>query len=126
MIIKKLKKGYIDVPIISKENIIRRGLYFMIFKGSIIKVGIYGEGVKSTNKSRFAAYRNMGKEIKPKNGSYKTMKVLNEKLNVGDQIEIRFIQLPDDKIIDGYRWKIDLYHEEEKYKETYKDSLWLN
>lgn len=126
MVIKKLKEGYIDVPIISKENTIKRGLYLMIFKGSIIKVGIYGEGVNSNSKSRFSSYRNKGKDIKPGNGSYKTMKVLNEKLDIGDQIEVRFIQLPDDKIIDGYKWKVDLYHEEEKYKETYKDSLWLN
>tara|TARA_R110002012_G_C11363644_1_gene581151 strand:+ start:225 stop:605 length:381 start_codon:yes stop_codon:yes gene_type:complete len=126
MIIEKLKEGYIDVPIISKENTIKRGLYLMIFKGSIIKVGVYGEGVNSTNKSRFCAYRNKGKDIKPGNGSYKTMKVLNENLNISDQIEVRFIQLPDDKIIDGYRWKVDLYHEEKKYKEIYKDSLWLN
>ena len=126
MKITKLKEGYIDVPIISKENIIRRGLYLMIFKDIIIKVGIYGEGVKSTNKSRFAAYRNMGKEIKPKNGSYKTMKVLNEKLKVGDEIEVRFIKLPTDRIIDGYTWKVDLYKEEDKLKNDNRKSLWLN
>ena len=126
MIIKKISEGYIDVPIIPKDKIIKRGLYILVYNGSIIKVGIYGEGVNSTNKSRFASYRNKGKDIVPGNGSYKTMKVLNEKLDIGDQIEVRFIQLPDDKIIDGYKWKVDLYHEEKKYKETYKDSLWLN
>mgnify|MGYP003625640894 FL=1 len=125
MIIKKIKKGYLDVPIISKENIIKRGLYVLVFKGEVIKVGIYGEGVNSNNKSRFASYRNKGKYITPGNGSYKTMKILNENLKVGDCVEVFFKKLPEDREIDGYVWKVDLYHEEEKLKNQHKHSLWL-
>ena len=46
MIITKTKEGYIDVPIIPKESIIKRGLYTLAYKGKVFKVGIYGEGVK--------------------------------------------------------------------------------
>ena len=126
MYITKLKEGYIDVPIISKENIIKRGLYIMVYKGKIIKVGIYGEGVNSDNKSRFYSYRAVGKNIIPGNGSYKTMKKINENLKVGEQIEVRFKELPGDIEMSGYRWKVDLYHEEDKLKKEYKNSLWLN
>tara|TARA_R100000541_G_scaffold58172_1_gene69097 strand:- start:489 stop:869 length:381 start_codon:yes stop_codon:yes gene_type:complete len=125
MIITKIKEGYIDVPKISKEDTIKNGLYILVYNGSIIKVGIYGEGVNSNNKSRFSAYRSKGKNIIPGNGSYKTMEVLNEKLKVGDTVEARFKRVPEDRIIDGYKWKVDLYHEEKKLKDIYKDSLWL-
>ena len=126
MYITKLKEGYIDVPIISKENIIKRGLYILVYKGKIIKVGIYGEGVKSNNKTRFSSYRQMGKKLTPGNGSYKTIKVLNENLKVGERVEVRFKELPQDIEMNGYKWKVDLYHEEEKLKKEYKNSLWLN
>ena len=125
MYITKIKEGNIDVPIIPEDNVIKRGLYILVYKGKIIKVGIYGEGVNSNNKSRFASYRNMGKNITPKNGSYKTMKVLNENLKVGEQIEVRFKELPNDIEMNGYKWKVDLYHEEDKLKKQYKNSLWL-
>ena len=123
MIIKKLKNGLIDVPIV--KNIIKRGLYLMKFNGDVIKVGIYGEGCKSNNYTRFMSYRSKGKNIVPGNGSYKTIKILDEKLNVGDEIEVEFIELPADRMIDGYLWKVDLYNEEDKMKEIYKESLWL-
>jgi len=126
MIIKKISEGYIDVPLIPKDKVIKRGLYILVYKGRIIKVGIYGEGNSSTNKSRFASYRNSGKYLKPGNGSYKTMKVLDEKLEIGDTVEVRFKELPEDRMIDGYRWKVDLYYEEKKLKDTYKNSLWLS
>ena len=67
----------------------------------------------------------MGKNITPGNGSYKTMKVLNENLKVGEQIEVRFKELPSDIEMNGYKWKVDLYHEEDKLKQQYKNSLWL-
>jgi hypothetical protein len=54
------------------------------------------------------------------------MKVLDEKLEVGDTVEVRFKELPEDRMIDGYRWKVDLYYEEKKLKDTYKNSLWLS
>jgi hypothetical protein len=125
MIITKVKEGYLDVPIVLKEDIIKRGLYTFKYKNKVVKIGCYGEGVKSTNYSRFAAYRNKGKDITPGNGSYKTMKVLNEKLEVGDVIEVTFIKLPKDRYIDGYWWKVDLYIEEQKLKDQY-NTLWLS
>ena len=125
MIITKVKEGLIDVPIVKKENIIKRGLYTLTFKGEIIKVGCYGEGVSSNSYTRFASYRNKGKNIIPGNGSYKTMKVINENLNVGDTIKVDFIELPGDIEVFGYKWKVDLYHEEDKLKKKYKDTLWL-
>jgi hypothetical protein len=126
MVITKVEEGYLDVPLISKEDTIERGLYTLTYKGKVVKVGCYGEGVNSNSKSRFAAYRNKGKDITPGNGSYKTMKVLNENLEVGDVIEVTFIELPKDRYIDGYWWKVDLYTEEQKLKNQYSDTLWLN
>jgi len=126
MYITKLKEGYIDVPIISKKNIIKRGLYVLVYKGKIIKVGVFGEGVNSNNKSRFSGYRSVGKNIKPGNGSYKTMKKINENLKIGEQVEVKFIELPKDIEMNGYKWKVDLYHEEDKLKKEYKNSLWLS
>ena len=113
MIIKKISEGYIDVPLIPKDKVIKRGLYILVYKGRIIKVGIYGEGNSSTNKSRFASYRNSGK-------------ILYLGAEVGDTVEVRFKELPEDRMIDGYRWKVDLYYEEKKLKDTYKNSLWLS
>ena len=124
--ITKLKEGHIDVPIIKKENIIKRGAYIMRKNGDAIKVGIYGEGVKSTNKTRFADYRHRGKNIKPGNGSYLTMKKLNSILKIGESVEVEFITFPNDRFIDGYQWKVDLYHEEEKLKNKHKDTLLLS
>ena len=125
MYITKLKEGHIDVPIIPKDKIIKRGLYTLTYKGKIIKVGIYGEGVNSNNYSRFAQYRCMGKMNTPGNGSYKTIKILNERMVVGDSVEVRFKKLPDDIEMNGYKWKVDLYHEEEKLKIKHKNTLWL-
>ena len=93
MIIKKISEGYIDVPIIPKDKIIKRGLYTLTYKGKVFKVGIYGEGVNSNNKTRFSAYRSKGKNIVPGNGSYKTMKIINEKLNIGGEVKVKFIKL---------------------------------
>lgn len=125
MIITKIEEGYLDVPLVSKENLIERGLYTLTYKDKVVKVGCYGEGVNSNNYTRFAAYRNKGKDITPGNGSYKTMKVLNENLKVGDTVEVTFIELPKDRYIDGYWWKVDLYAEEQKLKNQYSDTLWL-
>ena len=58
----------------------------------------------------------MGKKLTPGNGSYKTIKVLNENLKVGERVEVRFKELPQDIEMNGYKWKVDLYHEEEKLK----------
>ena len=126
MVLTKIKEGYLDVPKIPKEDIIKRGLYTLEYNGNVIKVGIYGEGVDSNNKSRFSSYRSKGKNITPGNGSYKTMKIINENIKVGDVIEVNFIKLPEDRFFIGYWWKCDLYAEEAKLKSKYKDTLWLN
>ena len=83
MYITKIGEGILEVPQISKENIIKRGL------------------------------------------SYKTMKVLNENLKIGEKVEVIFKKLPTDIYMDGFWWKVDLYREEEKLKKEFKDSLWL-
>lgn len=130
MIWVKTKEGYIDIPKVNREDMIKRGLYLLFYKGKVIKVGCFGEGVVSNNKTRMASYRSMGRNLKPgervSNGSYKTIKVVNDLLEVGDTIEVKFIELPDDMYLNGYRWKVDLYEEEMKLKEKYKDTLLLS
>jgi hypothetical protein len=61
----------------------------------------------------------------PGNGSYKTMKVINENLNVGETIKVDWIKLPEDIELYGYVWKVDLYHEEDKLKKKHQETLWL-
>ncbi len=132
MIITKIGEYQIDVPTIDVKDIIRYGLYIIIHKGKIRKVGLFGLGADSDSRKRFYGYRDNGINLKkyidkPKrqNGSFKTIKVLNEKLKVGETVEVRFKELPDHKDMDGYRWKVDLSYEEKKLKARYKDSLWL-
>ena len=134
MYITKIKEGYIDVPKLPKEiRNIQRGIYIFLYEGHIfnfkltpIKCGLFGEGVNSNAKSRFSSYRTVGKNIKPGNGSYKTMKILNEKLNVGEKIEVIFQEIPNDTIEkDGWTYRVDIYHEENLLKQKYKDTLWL-
>jgi hypothetical protein len=125
MYITKIEEGKLEVPPVSKENIIKRGLYTLVYKGKVIKVGCFGEGVFSNNKTRFSSYRNMGMNLVPVNGSYKTMKVLNENLKVGEKVEVIFKKLPTDVYMDGFWWKVDLYREEDELKKEFKDSLWL-
>jgi len=130
--IKKIEEYKIDVPII--KNPIDQGVYIIVHKGKVRKVGVFGEGVSSNSYTRFNSYRSMGKKLfeyingptKSQNGSFKTIKVLNEKLKIGEEVEVRFKELPKYKHMDGYRWKVDLYYEEEKLKQTYKNTLWLN
>ena len=129
MQITKIKEGYVEVPKISDNDILKRGLYLLIYKDKVIKVGIYGEGVNSTNKSRFSSYRSVGKNLNTitySNGSIKTMKILNEKLEIGEHIDVAFKALPDDRFIDGMWWKVDLYQEEKRLKNKYKHTLWLS
>ena len=134
MYITKIKEGYIDVPKLPKEiRNMQRGIYIFLYKGHIfnyiispVKCGLFGEGVNSNARSRFSSYRSMGKNIKPGNGSYKTMKILNEKLNIGEKIEVIFKEIPNDIIEkDGWIYKVDIYHYEKLYKQKHKDTLWL-
>ena len=125
MIITKVREGYIHVPIIAKKDIIKRGLYIFIYKGQVIKGGSYGLGFYSNNKTRFHMYRSVGLRMFSGNGSYNTMKILNEKLKVGDTIEVTFIPLPENIYQDGCLQKVDVYKEEKKLQAQYKDTLWL-
>ena len=125
MIITKIKEGHIDVPIIAKKDIIKRGLYTFTYKGQVIKGGCYGLGATSNNKTRFRMYRSVGLRMFSGNGSYNTMKILNEKLKVGDTIEVTFIPLPENIYQDDCLQKVDVYKEEKKLQAQYKDTLWL-
>ena len=131
--ITKIEEGLIDVPQLPEHAILDQGLYIMVFDKPV-KVGVFGEGVKSNSKTRFNNYRSVGKNLlsilngtkKYSNGSVKTMKVLNEKLLPGESVDVYFKPLPPSRILeDGYTYKVDLYTEEHKFKNKYKDTLWL-
>ena len=53
------------------------------------------------------------------------MKVLNERLEVGDEVEVRFKKAPENKVIDGIVYSANLYIMEKLLKNKYKESLWL-
>lgn len=132
--ITKLAEGVIDVPYLLDEYILKQGLYIMLFEDTPVKVGIFGEGVKSDSKSRFETYRTVGKNLesylngsKKSNGSVKTMRILNESLLPGESVDVYFKPLPGSRVLeDGYTYKVDLYIEEHKLKNKYKDTLWLS
>ena len=109
----------------AKKDIIKRGLYTFTYKGQVIKGGVFGLGVYSNNKTRFHMYRSVCLRMFSGNGSYNTMKILNEKLKVGDTIEVTFIPLPENIYQDGCLQKVDVYKEEKKLQAQYKDTLWL-
>jgi hypothetical protein len=69
--------------------------------------------------------QNVEKLLATKNGSYNTMKTLNEKLKVGDTIEVTFIPFPENIYQDGCLQKVDVLKEEKKLQAQYKDTLWL-
>lgn len=132
--ITKIEEGLIDVPQLPERAILDQGLYIMLFDDPI-KVGVFGEGVASNSKSRFDSYRSAGKNLTSilngtknySNGSIKTMKVLNEKLLPGESVDVYFKPLPPRRVLeDGYTYKVDLYIEEDKLKNKYKDTLWLS
>lgn len=132
--ITKIKEGLIEVPKLPDDCILDQGLYIMLFGDVPIKVGIFGEGVGSTSKSRFNTYRTVGKNLteylegnKKQNGSVKTMQMLNDKLLPTESIDVYFKPLPPSRVLeDGYTYKVDLYIEEDKLKNKYKEMLWLN
>ena len=132
--IKKEREYKLYVPILLENQIFKLGIYLWKYKGKVIKVGIFGEGVNSNSKTRYATYRTAGrnlygyifKNLTP-NGSVKPMRVLNKKMKTGEKIEVEFAQIPN-KVIwkDNLPFKVDLYALEEYYKQKYKDTLWLN
>ena len=131
--ITKISEGIIDVPNLPAKAELDQGVYIMLFDGTPIKVGCFGEGVRSNSKSRFATYRTVGNNLyeyldgsRAQNGSVKTIKIINDKLLPGESIDVYFKALPGSKVLeDGYTYKVDLYIEENILKNKYKNSLWL-
>lgn len=127
--ITKVAEGKIDVPLLPKEYRIKEGFYKMIFNKVPIKIGIFGEGVAAGSHDRFKGYRTTGKRlntIRYQNGSYKSMKVLDSKLKVGDSVDVYFYSVPERVVLEnGYTYKVDLYDIESKLKTKYKNTLWL-
>lgn len=124
----------IKVPKLPEEFIYKNGVYLWIYQNKVRKVGIFGEGIKSTSNTRFAMYRTVGKNlwkyiqnILKSNGSVKPLKTLTEKLEVGEQVEVQFVKLPSEgKYINGLPYRLDLYELEEYFKNQHKESLWLS
>ena len=131
--ITKISEGVIDVPTLPSNAELDQGIYIMMYVETPIKVGCFGEGVTSNSKSRFVTYRTVGKNLseylnggKKQNGSVKTMRIINEKLRPGESVDVYFKPLPASRVLDdGYTYKVDLYKEENKLKNKYKNSLWL-
>ncbi len=131
--LEKISSHFINIPKVSKTHNLRRGIYMWLYKGKVIKVGIFGEGTKSNAYTRYASYRSVNKNIKKylnkdnkNNGSVVPIITLINKLLVGEKIEVVFKEVPENRIIDNYPYKVDLYQLEENYKQKYKDTLWLN
>lgn len=127
-------KGEMHVPKISNRFKFKNGVYLWVYEGKVVKVGIFGEGVKSNSLSRYSTYRTVAKNLfkyisgeKKSNGSVKPMQVLSEKLKNNEKIEVHFTQLPDD-IIDhgGLPYSLNLYILEQFYKDKHKHNLWLS
>lgn len=131
--ITKIDEGIIDVPVLPPNAELDQGIYIMMYHEIPIKVGCFGEGVTSNSKSRFATYRTVGNNLyeylngsKKQNGSVKTIKLINENLSKGESVDVYFKPLPASRVLeDGYTYKVDLYIEENKLKNKYKNSLWL-
>ena len=123
--ITKIGENQINVPILPKKYQWSKGVYTIIFKGTKRKIGIFGTG-KSGAYERFTSYRTVGQDLSKvyRNGSYKTMKILNEKLKIGEKVSIHFQKVPKDRIINGVSYVVDLYKIERELQEKYKN-LWL-
>jgi len=124
----------IAVPKLPQEFKYKAGVYQWMYKGRVVKVGIFGEGVYSSAYSRYSTYRSVGKALhsylstnKKQNGSVKPMKVLNEKLQQGESVEVYICKVPEElRSIDGLLYRVDLYALEESYKSKNKETLWLS
>ena len=123
--ITKIGENQIDVPILPKKYQWSKGVYTIIFKGTKRKIGIFGTG-KSGAYERFTSYRTVGQDISKiaNNGSYKTMKILNEKLKVEEKVSVHFQKVPEDRIINGIPYIVDLYKIERELQKKCK-YLWL-
>lgn len=129
-----IKDDKLDWPLVSKKlaKTFRQGVYQLRYNGVVIKNGCFGEGVTKGINRRFSDYRYMSKNlnevragIKQKNGSFNTINILDERLVLGDTVEVYAVSFPDDIIINNLPWKVDLYAIEANLKELHKDTIWL-
>ena len=124
----------IAVPKLPEEFKYKAGVYQWIYKGVVVKVGIFGEGISSNAYTRYATYRSVGRALhsylptnKKQNGSVKPMKVLNEKLEQGESVDVHICKVPEElRNIQGLLYRVDLYALEEFYKSKNKQTLWLS
>lgn len=132
--ITKTEEG-LNFPIVdSKLNSeLQQGVYQLLYKDAVIKNGCFGEGMSKGIKKRFSVYRSMVNKLDLvregslcKNGSFKTIDLLDSRLKVGDKVQVRAAGLPANKFIDNIPWKVDLYTLEAYLKELNKDTIWLN
>lgn len=124
----------IEWPLVKKKlaKQLKQGVYQLIYNNKIIKIGIFGEGNTKSINTRISAYRSVIKSLteirngeKAKNGSFNTIDVLDKRINVGDEIIMKVLKAPKDKIINGWLYKADLYHIEKDLKNKHKDTIWL-
>jgi hypothetical protein len=133
-VIKKHKTGIewsLAEKILAKQ--LKQGLYLLVYKDKVIKVGIFGEGNTKSVNHRISAYRSVIKSLeeirngrKCKNGSFNTIDTLDKRLNVGDEVIMKVVKAPNDIENDGWPYKVDLYILEKHLKDKYKDTLWLS
>lgn len=133
-VIKKTAQG-LEWPLVSKDlrKEFLQGVYQLLYKGVVVKNGCFGEGVNKTINRRISNYRSMIKVLsevrlgnKPKNGSFKTVDVLDKNLKVGEEIIMKALKLPNTKVDkNGLPWKVDLYELENILKQQHKDTIWL-
>lgn len=130
----KEKDFSIAVPKLPEEFKHKAGIYQWTYKGKVVKIGIFGEGITSNAYSRYATYRSVGKSLqgylfenKKQNGSVKPMKVLNEKLQQGESVEVHICKVSEELLnLNGLPYRVDLYALEEFYKNKNKETLWLS
>ena len=133
-VIRKTSQG-LEWPLVSKElrKEFLQGVYQLLYNGEVIKNGCFGEGTNKTINRRISAYRSMIKILsdvrtgrKAKNGSFNTVDLLDKNLKVGEEVIMRAIKLPNNKIDEnGLPWKVDLYELENALKQQHKDTIWL-
>ena len=129
-----MKDDKLDWPLVNKKlaKTFRQGVYQLRYNGVVVKNGCFGEGVTKGINRRFSNYRYMSKNLnevragsKHKNGSFKTINILDERLVLGDTVGVYAVSFPDDIIINNLPWKVDLYAIEAYLKELHKDTIWL-
>ena len=127
-------RSRLDWPIVKSElnSRLRQGVYQLIYKDAVIKNGCFGEGISKGINSRFGQYRSMINRLDlvreghlKRNGSFKTIHLLDLNLSPGDTVQVRAAGLPDNIIINNLPWKVDLYAIEAYLKELHKDTIWL-